>query len=294
MKDISRDTLPKALRSLPSPFLRCILDNTYDGGTSEFTTTGLIGPPRKSHLKAQGNESVETPTGAFYSTLGTILHKILELYAREDEGEIAERRLYATIQGHTISGQIDLYETHNKCVSDWKFIGGEQRQIKPDHWKQLQINGRLAELNGWEVESVAICYFIRDWKMMQALVDPSALQFGVQSFVVPYERDKAIELIDKCVRDHSQAKEGNPRDCTPEEKWQDPPTFAIIKNGGKRAINGGLCSSMGEAEERMKPGHYIQTRSAVRKYCKLLCSYAHCCPQKQREDREENNKQEEP
>lgn len=291
---MNRDKLPKALQSLPTPFLRCILDNTYDGGTSEFTTTGLIGPPRKSHFKAQGYESIETPTGAFYSTLGTILHKILELYAREDEGEIAERRLYATIQGHTISGQIDLYEKSIKTVSDWKFIGGEQRKIKPDHWKQLQINGRLAELNGWEVESVAICYFIRDWKMMQALQDPSALQFGVQPYVVPYEREEAIKLIDQCVKEHAEAKAGNPRDCTREEKWQDPPIFAIIKNGGKRAINGGLCSTLAEANEKIKPGHHIQTRSAVRKYCKLLCSYAHCCPQKKKEDMEESNNREEP
>lgn len=284
---MDKSKLPKELMSLPTPFLRCMLDNKYDGGTSEFTTTQLIGPPRKSHLKAQGNESLETPTGAYYSTLGTILHRILEDYSREDEGEIAERRLYAEIQGHTVSGQIDLYQRDLKCVSDWKFIGGEQTAIKPDHWKQLQINGRLAELNGWEVESVSICYFFRDWKMMQALQNPTYMQFGIKSFVVPYERDKAIALLDQCVKDHAEAKTGNPRDCSQEEKWEDPPTFAIIKNGGKRAISGGLCSTMAEAQEKLKPGHYIQSRKAVRKYCKLLCSYAHCCPQKQREDMEE-------
>lgn len=278
--------------SLPTPFLRCILDNRYDGGTSEFTTTSLIGPPRKSHLKAQGFEAIETPTAAYYSTLGTILHRILEDYSREDEGEIAEKRLYATIQGHTVSGQIDLYQAHIKTVSDWKFIGGEQTAIKPDHWKQLQINGRLAELNGWEVEHVSICYFFRDWKMMQALMNPTYPQFGIKSFVVPYEREKAIALLDQCVRDHAEAKAGNPRDCTPEEKWEDAPTFAIIKNGGKRAINGGLCSTMTEAQEKLKPGHFIQTRKAMRKYCSSLCSYAHCCPQKQREDMEAANSKE--
>jgi len=294
MTEETKAKLPSILQSLPTPFLRCILDNKYDGGTSEFTTTQLIGPPRKSQLKAEGNESIETPTGAFYSTLGTILHRILEDYSSEEDGEIAEKRLYATINGHTVSGQIDLYDRKNKCVSDWKFIGGEQTAIKPDHWKQLQINGRLAELNGWEVESVSICYFFRDWKMMQAMLNPTYPQFGIRSFVVPYERDKAIALLEKCVNDHAQAKAGNPRDCTPEEKWQSPPTYAIIKNGGSRAIRNGLFDSLAAAQEKLLPGHYIQTRKSTRTYCKMLCSYAHCCPQKQREDMEEASTESEP
>lgn len=283
---INKDKIPRELRSLPTPFLRCLLDDQYDKGQSEFSTTQLIGAPQKTWLGSQGHEEVRTPTSVFYATLGTILHRILEDYAKEEEGEIAERRLYATIQGRVVSGCIDLYETSTRTVSDWKFIGGDQSAIKEEHRKQLLINGRLAELNDWEVEHLSITYFIRDWKMLQAIINPTAPQIGIKCFVIPYDREEAIKLLNTCVSEHIAATEGNPRECSLEEKWQDPPIYAVMKNGGKRAVNGGKCGSMAEAQsliDKLGSGHHVQTRPATRTMCDYLCAFKAVCPQYRRE-----------
>lgn len=283
---MDKTKIPRELMSLPTPFLRCLLDDQYDKGDSEFSTTQLISPPQRTWIKEQGHEEIKTATSSFYAVLGTILHRVLQDYAREEEGEIAERRLYTEIQGRKVSGCIDLYETHTSTVSDWKFIGGVQKEIKDDHWKQLQINGRLAEIHGWEVNNVAITYFQRDWKTLQALVDPNYPKIGIQNLVVPYDQSAGINLLETTVADHVNAKNGKPRPCTELEKWQAPASYAIIKNGGKRAINGGVCSSLAEANDKMLPGHFIQHRPSERTYCLHFCNLKHACPQFQRESRE--------
>lgn len=293
---MNRDKIPRELQSLPSPFLRLLLDDRYDKGDSEFSTTQLISPPQRTWIKQQGFEEVMTPTSAFFAVLGTILHRVLEDYARPEEGEVAELRIHAEIQGRKVSGCIDLYETHNKTVSDWKFIGGVQPQIKNDHLKQLHMNGYLAELHGLEVEHVAITYYQRDWKTLQALVDPKYPKVGIKSIVVDYDRKEGMRLWETTVADHVAAKNGTPRDCTLEEKWQDPPLFAVMKNGGKRAINNGKFLTMNEAQEKireLKGGHFVQTRPAERTFCEHFCKLSHGCQQYKRESAQ-FIKQEEP
>jgi len=280
---IDKSKLPLELQSLPSPFLRLLLDDRYDKGDSEFSTTQLISPPQRTWIKEQGHKEDVSITSSYYAVLGTILHRVLEDYAREDEGEFAEKRIHTKIQGRKVSGCIDLYETHTRTVSDWKFIGGVQKEIKDDHLKQLQINGYLAELHGWEVNHVGIVYFQRDWKTLQALIDRTYPRWGIKPIVVDYDRDYGIHLLETTVKDHVDAKNGQPRDCTESEKWQDPATYAIFKVGGKRAINGGLCTSLSEAEEKMKPGHFIQHRPAQRTFCEFFCKLKHACPQYKRE-----------
>jgi hypothetical protein len=286
---MDKSKLPKELMSLPTPFLRLLLDNRYDKGDSEFSTTQLISPPQRTWIKAQGHEEVFSIISSYYAVLGTILHRVIEDYALPEEGEFAEQRIHTTIQDRKVSGCIDLYETDTRTVSDWKFVGGVQTEIKDEHLKQLQINGYLAELHGWTVNHVGIVYFQRDWKTLQALVDHTYPKSGIKPIIVDYDREHGIHLLETTVKEHIDAKNGNPRECTLSEKWQDPPTYAILKNGGKRAINGGLCSTLAEAHEKMKPGHFIQHRPAQRTFCEFFCKLKHACPQYKRESSNEAN-----
>lgn len=285
-----KSKIPRELMSLPTPFLRLLLDDRYEKGDSEYSTTELISPPQRTWIKAQGVEEISTPTSSFYAVLGTILHRVLQDYAKEDEGEIAERRLFNVINGHGVSGCIDLYETHTRTVSDWKFIGGVQTEIKEDHLRQLHMNGYLAEEAGWEVENVAITYYQRDWKTLQALIDPNYPKIGIKTIVVPYNRAEGIRLWETTVADHAAAKAGNPRDCTLSEKWQSPPTFALMKPGAKRASK--LCSTLDEAEKEKKPGQIVQARPGERTFCLFFCKLSHGCLQFKRESAEINSREE--
>lgn len=282
------------LTSFPSPFMRAITRDRYSKGDSQFSCTQLINAPKRTWLATKG-EKVETPYSSFAALLGTAIHAVLEDNVDPSCGEVAEQRMFYDfpINNTTvrISGQIDFYE--NRTVFDYKFIGGTQAEMKTDHHKQVQINGLLSEFNGLEVEHVAIAYLQRDWSYMQSTVNPLYPKTPFKIFVTPFDRQFAAKTLSTCVKDHQDALDGNPRDCTDEEMWAKPDSFALMKPGAKRASK--LCATMAEAEQEKKPGQFIQVRKGERTFCASFCGFGHICEQYQNYLRDAaNQSQEEP
>jgi len=285
------DQLPKSLQSFPSVFQRAIMADTYDGGTSKFSVTKLISPPQRTWLKTLGEE-IRSPYSMFAALMGTAMHSVIETHADPAQGEIAEQRYYRTINVDgvdvSVSGQVDFIE--NGCVSDWKLTSGVQDQAKPDHVKQLQMNGRLAELNGIEVRNVSVIYVQKDWSHLRSTVDPSYPQTPFKIFVMDYDRELADRLFETTVREHQEASLGKPRMCSPEEQWAKPDSFALMKPGGKRASK--VCDTRAEAEELRKKDQYIEVRKGEKTYCASFCSLKHLCPQFKRESAQNHNQSE--
>jgi len=270
------------IESFPLPLQRALTNDVYNKGDCDFSVTQLIGPPQKTYLKQNLNEEeVVHPYNHIYSMLGTAVHNILENNADPEAGETAEVRLYMDIHGHRVSGQIDLHMKDEKFVNDWKFTGGHQTEMKVDHHKQAQMNGLLAQENGYEVEVVGITYIQRDWSIMRAHSDPNYPQSPINTIVVDYDREFAIAEFSRSVLEHSAALKGSPRPCTKDEKWQSETSYALMKAGGKRASK--VCATREEAETLRKPDQIIEEREQVATYCEYFCGLRHVCPQYKRE-----------
>ena len=282
MKDISRE-----LHSFPSPFARAIMKDHYDGGTSMFSVTTLISPPQRTWLKTQGEE-IRSPYGSFAAMLGTAMHHIIEQNIDEEAGEIAERRLYTTIEveGNSISvsGQIDHWE--NNTLSDYKLTGGVQDKMKDAHYLQVQMNGLLAERNGIPVDHVSVIYVQKDWSHLRSTFDPNYPQTPFKVHVHSFDRELAVQTFQTTTTDHWNAKQGNPRPCTPDEQWRKETTYALMKPDAKRASK--VCDTRGEAEELLKPGQIIVERPGEATYCLHFCGFSHLCPQFKREQMSKN------
>ena len=106
------------------------------------------------------------------SVLGTSVHKMFEEH--QAEGYVAEERLYAEVDGWTISGAIDLLQRSEadgtltildyKCTSVWSVIYG-----KSDWHKQLNFYAWLVEQNNQTVvDSLQIVAVLRDWQRSKA------------------------------------------------------------------------------------------------------------------------------
>lgn len=286
---MNREHFDKQFHSFPSPFQRALEKNYYTPGTSKFSVTTLISPPQRTWLKTQGSEIIH-PYGHYTALLGTAMHWILENNVDESTGEIAERRLYADFtigdEPISISGQLDFWE--NGTLSDYKLTGGYQSEIKEEHWKQVNMNGRLAELNGINVEHVCVVYVQKDWSSLRASVDPKYPATPFNCIVKPYDRDLAIKLFSQTVADHVAASLGSPRPCTPDEQWRKPTTYALKKPENIKARK--VCDSYSEAEELKKPGEIIETRPGEAVYCENFCGFKHLCPQYQRESLAKSSK----
>lgn len=273
------------IKSLPSPFARAFANDHYSKGRSRYSVTQILGPPQQTYLATQG-EGIRTQAMGYASLMGTAVHKVLEDNVREDLGEMAEVRFFHDFQGDftggeviCVSGQMDYYD--NGVVSDYKNISGEKDEPNPDHVLQAHMNGFLAEKNGMNVKMCSIIYVQRDWRESQASLNPTYPQSPFSVFVFDYDRDLAEAKFRERIAEHYAAENGKPRDCTPEEQWRQPATWALMKKGAKRSSKN--CSSLTEAEANKKPDHTIEYRPGKATMCQSYCLYAHICPQRKRE-----------
>jgi hypothetical protein len=268
----------QGIHSFPAPFARAIAKDSYDPGHSDFTVTGLLSPPQRTYL-AQKSERIESGYSATMSIFGSGVHNVLENNVDLKAEEFAERRFYYEMQGLQISGKIDFYSPGE--VHDWKVTAKVQEEAKPEHKDQAQMNGYLTKMNGFPVHSVVVNYFDRAWSYLQSIVNPAYPKTAFTAFVFDYDEEYAIKRFNETIKDHVDARNGNPRPCTDEERWKKPNTFALMKPDAKKATK--VCYSMAEAEANKKPGQIIQVRSGESTYCKFFCGFHHVCPQYQKE-----------
>tara|TARA_R110000772_G_scaffold82646_2_gene175197 strand:- start:6253 stop:7080 length:828 start_codon:yes stop_codon:yes gene_type:complete len=263
--------------NFPAPFLRALTNDSYDNGGSDFSVTGLLQPPQITFLAAN-HEPKETSVYASYAALmGTTIHTLLESHADPEQGEVPERRFFVEMEGLKISGCVDLYEENKKKIADWKFVGGHMEEIKEPYRLQLHMNGYLAEENGVEVEEVELVVIQRDWSYMRSQFSADYPKSPYKRFNYKYDRDLAIYTFGSRLAEHIDAKQGNPRPCTPAEQWRDPTRYAVKKPANKRARK--LFDTREEATMDKKTGEIIEVREGEATFCQSFCKYSHVCPQ---------------
>jgi len=269
--------------NLPAPLVSVIKNDPYDAGLSDISTTSLISPPRIVQLrKRHDHEITEDVADNIYRLIGSNTHHILELV--NNTGCIKERRFYGTYCGWVVSGQIDLYEITPAILSDykvtsvWSVING----IKPEHEAQLNINAELMRNEGIEPKHLQIVNFLRDWSMRKAHEEnyPSC-QVHVQNVDM---WGSAKSFIEARVSMH-KACESLPDDelppCTPDERWERPTKYAVMKKGRKSALR--LLDSESEAEDYIElkglavPTHYIDVREGESVRCESYCNINQFC-----------------
>jgi hypothetical protein len=73
--------------------------------------------------------------------------------------------------------------------------------------------------------------------------------------------------------------EGTLPECSPDEMWEKPSTWAIKKEGGVRAKS--VHSTKEEAEVNLTKGYFIEHRPGERTRCKSYCQVSKFCSQHQ-------------
>src|SRR6476620_11388527 len=102
--------------NLPQPLVDAVANDNYTGGSSDYSTTGLLQPPRIAQLKRVHRDKLtEDVADMIWALFGQVTHSIIERAATK---ELVEKRLFMEIAGKTISGQIDIWQ--DKILWDWK------------------------------------------------------------------------------------------------------------------------------------------------------------------------------
>lgn len=263
---------------LPAPLVAAIANDNYDGGGSDYSTTGLLKPPRIAQLsKLHQGDLLEDVSDRIWALFGQIVHTIIE---RAATNELVEKRLFMTISGKTVSGQIDLYQ--GDTLWDWKTtsIYSGKDGAKAEWIQQGNINRLLCSENGIPVNKIQYVALYRDWSKMACERKEEYPESQVEIFNLPlWPLEKTRAFVEQRIAMHEAAKVELPL-CSEEDRWAKPEKWAVMKKGGKRAMK--LYDTEEQASTGLvnlgKPGH-IEHRPGENTRCLYYCGCSKFCSQ---------------
>jgi hypothetical protein len=278
--------------NLPDTFVNVIQRPTYSKGKAHISATELINSPRIVQLKKKHWEDItQDASEMVWSLFGSAVHNILE--HGKDKHHIVEERLHTNFEGWDISGAIDLQEVEEDgiVINDYKVTSAWAVINEKAEWgEQLNIYAWLVErVKKIPVKKVQIVAIIRDWSARDAVnregYPPSpiaVIEYPLSTFTA------REEYITKKIEQHNEAyfamTTGEElQECTPEDMWEKPTTYALKKTGGVRAKK--VYSILTEAEAGLAEagkGHEIETREGERTRCQKYCQVSQFCSQYQK------------
>jgi hypothetical protein len=202
-------------------------------GEKYVTVTTLCNPPQLTKLFWQHqHELSEDASERIWSLLGQSVHSVIERAAASERTDhcLAEVRHYAEIDGWTIGGQCDLYDTLKRHVVDFKItsVWSAKGDIKTSWNRQLNLLAWLLRKNGYQVDSAEIVAILRDWSRTKATYDKDYPERAVTRIEAKFVSD---EVIEKFIRSQlAELEKDEPRDCQDEERWKRGGEFAVMKD----------------------------------------------------------------
>jgi hypothetical protein len=161
------------------------------------------------------------------------------------------------------------------------------RQSAEDWKKQLNVYGyAMKQETGHMPKRLRVIQFARDWARSKSLQDADYPKIPVSVHEIPiWPEELTSDYIDQRIALHEEAINGDLPDCTPEERWAKPTTWAVMAAGVKKARR--VLYSLGEAsawlDQRVLPGERhkftIDERSGGSTRCQGYCSVLPYCEQ---------------
>jgi hypothetical protein len=265
------------VHGLPEAIVAAVQNDPYTGG-GDISTTKLIDSPRVRVLGGKHKDEITVDVSErVWALLGQAVHTILERAGLRQEGMVVEERLYADVDGWQVSGQVDSMHLEMQKLSDYK-VSTVWKKNGSDSWtRQLNVLRWLAHKNGHTINTLEVIGIFRDWRKSEALRDPSYPQSAIQTIHVPvWTLEDAEDYVRERVAIHQAASKGIDIQCTDEERWMSPSKFALMKDGGKRAVR--VADSAEDLGEPLD-GYTIIERKGEAKRCSMYCDVAPFCTQ---------------
>ena len=277
--------------NLPDTFINVIQRPSYSRGNSEISVTEILSPPQLVLLRRRHADDIEIDAAdQVWSLFGSAVHNILE--HGKDEHHVVEERLFTTFESWRISGAIDLQTFQpdgSVVISDYKVTSAWAVQQEKTEWvDQLNMYAWLVErVKGHPVVGLQIIGIVRDWNRREAASKEGYPQAPIVTIDIPlWDFETRERFVADRLALHNEANfaavSGSMPECTAAEMWERPTTYAVMKEGGKRARK--VFEIKQEAEAFMadqKGAHHIETREGGRTRCDSFCQVAPFCQQHQ-------------
>lgn len=264
------------IHNLPDAFVAAVRNDDYRGG-GDISVTKLIDAPQRRTLLREYNDAIVVDVSErLWALLGQAVHVVLE---RANTTALVEERLYMDVNGWQLSGQFDRLHLGDKTLQDYKVTTVFQADGKEDWERQLNVLRLLAHENGYEVDKLQVIAMLRDWRRSDAARNPDYPQTNIKTIDVPvWSLEDTRAYVVKRIELHQKSSRGELVECTDEERWFAGSTFALMKDGGKRATK--VAQTKEELGDPPK-GYFIEERKGGYRRCENFCEVAPFCNQYQ-------------
>ena len=282
---------------MPETILNVIARPQYSKGKANMSVTELLNSPRIVQLKRKHwDDLTEDAADMVWSIFGTAIHNILE-HGKGDT-HIVEERIHIELDGMHISGAIDLQELTPEGIilSDYKTTSAWAVMNEKQDWhNQLNSYALLVEAaKKIPVIKLQIVAIVRDWSRRDAATREGYPKVPIMVIDIPlWPLDQRQDYIRGRISLHGDAlfemeTDGEMPDCTAEEMWEKPTTYALKKDGNVRAksvheTREAADTALAAATEKAKKGEkfLIEIREGGRTRCESFCQVAPYCKQHQ-------------
>jgi hypothetical protein len=263
----------------------------------------LLGGTCEAILKRRhADEIADDVADRVWAIFGSAVHRILQ-DAQEAPDQLKENwiahQLDGGLRGYWLSGIFDLYDDATGTVTDYKTASVWKVQMGDfEDWrKQALMYCWLLQQIGFDAWTGQIVALLKDHSIRKARTDKDYPQHPVFTISWRFTNSDLEGIEDYIYRWFRQVScmEDLPDDllltCSDSQRWHKPDTFAVVKDGNKRAARvledldaaSALCDQL--AEKTGKP-HHVEHRIGEDTKCDSYCSVAEFCPyvRRMRED----------
>jgi len=269
--------------NLPEGFVKAVSTEKHNAKGCLSATTLIQGIKQTILTDHYWDLLEEDVSDRIWAIFGTAVHSVLE---QEGEYDFTEQKMSYKIGNITVTGRIDNYNMKHGYIDDYKTASVNKVKFKnfTDWYLQGMIYAWLLRKNGFKAERCRFIAILKDHSKSEALRDsqyPKDPVYIYQFPVTPQGLFKIGIYINNKIAEYQRClalPDNEIPPCTPEERWDRPPTFAVMKNGSKRAVK--LFDKQEDADlfaETKAKGHFVEYRKGESIKCRSYCLCKRFC-----------------
>ena len=263
--------------NLPEGFVKAVSTEKHNEKGCLSATTLIQGVKQIILMDRYWDLLVDDVSDRIWAIWGTAVHSLLE---HEGEYDFTEQSMSHKVGDITVTGKIDSYNMKLGVVDDYKTASVTKVQIGDfSEWhRQGMIYAWLLTKNNLTVNLCRFIALLKDHSKTDAMRERDYPKEPVYIYafpVTPQGLFKTGLFLRNKIEEHQRCLLLSDNDippCSPVERWERPPKFAVMKNGGKRAVR--LFDRREDADllvEAKGANHYVEHRHGESVRCRSYC-----------------------
>ena len=274
-------------QNLPAGLVKAVSTDRHNLAMCLSATTLLQGLKQIILTDRYWEQLEDDAADRIWAIWGSAVHSLLE---SEGENDFTEQEMSYKVGDITITGKIDNYylnsEMNSGIISDYKTASVNKIRFNDfSEWHmQGMIYAWLLTRNNFPVERCRFIALLKDHSKTDAMRDrtyPQSPVFVYDFLVTAGDLFKTGNFIRGKVSEYLkyyEAVDDEIPPCLPNERWERPSKYAVMKEGRKNAVR--LFDDKISADEKMAElgkGHYIEQRSGGSVKCQSYCICRNFC-----------------